>query len=176
MTSAPSNKNAELLAATAQQLKDALRRLEKDQSLSASISSLARLSGVHRNTIYNHGWPLHKLKAIKENRAQLKEGEAASKAAQKSPEQLLELSRLEIIYWFTQLQEARNSKTELTKKVKETESSRNFYMRLAQERLTQLNEQALELTKLHDALALQEEEIAILKGRLALSSSHIASD
>ena len=54
----------------------------------------------------------------------------------------------------------------LTKKVIETESSRNFYMRLSQERLTKMNEQAAEINKLQDALALQEEEIGILKSSL----------
>ena len=167
MSTAPyDEKNQELSKAITLQINEALRRLEKDSTLPASASSLAKLSGVHRNTLYNHKWPLDKLKAIKEKRARHKEEEAFSKATQKPPEELLELSRLEVIYWFTQLQDARNLNVGLTKKVKETESSRNFYMRLAQERLAKMNEQAAEINKLQDALALQEEEIEILKNSL----------
>ncbi|WP_409313569.1 hypothetical protein [Pseudomonas putida] len=164
MSSAPyDDKNAELAAAITQQLNEALRRLEKDSSLSASASSLAKLSGVHRNTIYNRKWPLEKLKEIKATRALQKEEEASSKAVKKSSEELLELSRLEVVYWFTQLQDARSSVTSLTKKAKETESSRNFYMSMALERLTKINEQAAEIAKLQDALALLEEEISHLR-------------
>lgn len=165
MSSAPyDDKNAELAAAITQQLNEALRRLEKDSSLSASASSLAKLSGVHRNTIYNRKWPLERLKEIKQKRAQQKQEETVSAAAQKSPEELLELARLEVIYWFTQLQDARNSVASLTKKGKETESSRDFYMKLAHERLIIVNEQASEVSKLQDALAMQEEELRLLKG------------
>ena len=157
------DKNAELAAAITQHLNETLHRLEKDSSLPASASSLAKLSGVHRNTIYNRKWPLVKLKEIRAKRALQKAEEASSKAVQKSPEELLELSRLEVVYWFTQLQDARSSVASLTKKVKETESSRNFYMNIALERLTKINEQASEIIKLQDALALQEEEISQLK-------------
>ena len=107
MSTAPyEEKNQELSKAITLQINEALRRLEKDPTLPASASSLAKLSGVHRNTLYNHKWPLDKLKAIKEKRALQKEEEAFSKATQNPPEELLELSRLEVIYWFTQRQDA----------------------------------------------------------------------
>ena len=166
MSSAPyDDKNAELAAAITQQLNDALRRLEKDSSLSASASSLAKLSGVHRNTIYNRKWPLEKLNEIKAKRALQKEEAASSKASKRSPEELLELSRLEVIYWFTQLQDARTSNRSLTKTSKETEASRNFYMKLALERLTKINEQASEISKLRDAIDLLEQEVNLLRGK-----------
>lgn len=155
--------NDEIFEAITRQLNEALRRVEKDSSLSASVSSLARLSGVHRNTIYNRKWPQDKLKEIKEKRAQQKREEKILKAVQKSPEELLELCRLEVIYWFTQLQDARSSVSSLSKKNKETESSRNFYLKLSQERLEEINRQANEIMKLRDALELQEDEIARLK-------------
>lgn len=160
-----SRRNDELLAATSQQIRDALRRLESDVSLSPSISSLAKLAGVHRNTIYNHNWPLDRLKSIKERRRQAKEMKTASKTSQKSPAELLELSRLEVVYWFTQMVDARNAKMELANTMAETESSRNFYMGLAQERLAKLNEQALLIDKLRNTLDAQEEELAVLKRR-----------
>jgi hypothetical protein len=97
MSSAPyDDKNSEQFEAVTEQLEEALRRLEKDSSL--SVSSLARLSGVHRNTIYNRKWPQEKLAEIKERRIQLKKDAAIAKAAPESPELLLEQCRLEAIY------------------------------------------------------------------------------
>lgn len=168
MSSAPyDEKNEELFEAITRQLNEALRRLEKDSSLSASVASLAKLSGVHRNTIYNRKWPQDKLNEIKEKRVQQKKNEAASKATQKTPEELLELSRLEVIYWFTQLQDARNSNSSLNKKLKETEMSRNFYMKQSQVYLENINKQTYEINKLRDALALLEEELSLLKRNLS---------
>ena len=54
---------------------------------------------------------------------------------------------------------------ELANTMAETESSRNFYMGLAQERLAKLNEQALLIDKLRNTLDAQEEELAVLKRR-----------
>ena len=168
MSSAPyDDKNSELFEAVTEQLKEALRRLEKDSSLSASVSSLARLSGVHRNTIYNRKWPQEKLEEIKERRKQQKKDEAIAKAAPESPEVLLEQCRLEVIYWFTQVQDAREAKTALNTSLKETEASRNIYMRLSQERLETINKLRSEISKLQDALALQEEELLLMKQKLA---------
>ena len=160
-------KNIEQFEAVTQQLKEALSRIERDSSLSASASSLARLSGIHRNTIYNRKWPQIKLNEIKQKRAQQKEDDAISKAAQKTPEELLELSRLEVIYWFTQLQDARNSNSSLSKSLKTTELSRDFYMKSSREHLKTINKQTYEINKLRDALALQEDVLSLLKLNLS---------
>ncbi|MHC8383967.1 hypothetical protein [Pseudomonas sp. LB3P14] len=160
-------KNNEQFEAVTRQLNEALRRIERDSSLSASASSLARLSGIHRNTIYNRKWPQDKLNEIKQKRAQQEEYNAISKAEKKTPEELLELSRLEVIYWFTQLQDARNSNSSLSMSLKTTESSRDFYMKLSRDRLETINKQTYEINKLRDALALQEEELSLLKRNLS---------
>ncbi|WEK31575.1 MAG: hypothetical protein P0Y58_05090 [Candidatus Pseudomonas phytovorans] len=168
MSSAPyDDKNSEQFEAVTEQLKEALRRLEKDSSLSASVSSLARLSGVHRNTIYNRQWPQEKLAEIKERRIQQKKDAVIAKAAPESPEVLLEQCRLEVIYWFTQLQAAREANTALNNSLKETESSRNIHMKLSQERLQTINKLTSEINKLQDALALQEEELLLMKHKLS---------
>lgn len=160
-------KNIEQFEAVTRQLNEALRRIERDSSLSASASSLARLSGIHRNTIYNRKWPQDKLNEIKQKRAQQKEEDATSKTIKKTPGELLELSRLEVIYWFTQLQDARNSNTSLSKSLKTTEASRDFYMKSSRNHLETINKQTYEINKLRDALALQEEELSLLKRNLS---------
>jgi hypothetical protein len=141
-------------------LTEALRKIEKDLSLRTSVTELARQANVHRNTIYHRKWPLEKLAAIKEKRAQQKIEQALLQASELSPEKLLEQSRLEIIYWFTQLQDARSSNTLMIKKTKETEASRDFYVKLATDRLMVINKQKTEIRKLQDALTLIEEEFS----------------
>jgi hypothetical protein len=162
-------KNIEHFEAVTRQINEALRRIERDSSLSASASSLARLSGIHRNTIYNRKWPQDKLNEIKQKRTQQKVDDAQSKAAKKTPEELLQLSRLEVIYWFTQLQDARNSNSSLSNSLKTTESSRDFYMKSSRDHLETINKQTYEINKLRDALALQEEELSLLKLNLSQS-------
>lgn len=151
MSAAPHDqKNDESFEAITRPLNEALRKIEKDVSLSATVAELARQANVHRNTIYHRKWPLEKLAQIKENRAQQKKSQASSKASELSPEKLLEQSRLEVIYWLTQLQDARASITSLNTRNKETEGSRNFYMKPEQERLATINKKISEIRKLQD--------------------------
>jgi len=123
-----------------QSLNDALRKIEKDLSLSPSVTELAKQASVHRNTIYLRKWPLEKLATIKSHRTQQKKEQALLKASGVTPEKLLEQSRLEIIYWFTQLQDARLSNKILLKEKVDIEKSRNFYMELANKRLESIKE------------------------------------
>lgn len=146
-----------------QLLNDALRKIEKNLSLSTSVTELARQAKIHRNTIYLRKWPLKKLATIKSNRTQQKKEQALLKASGVTPENLLEQSRLEIIYWFTQLQDARLSNKTLLKEKIDIEKSRNFYMELANKRLESINQNRIEIQKLQDALALLEEELSQLK-------------
>lgn len=167
MSSAPyDQKNSESLEATRQLLHEALNKIEKDTSLRVNVSELARIAGVHRNTVYQHKWPVQKLAQIKENRQQQIADQKAAKAAELSPEQRMEKSRLEIIYWFTELQEARSSVASLKKEKAETERSRNTYMALARQRLEVNNQKDAEIEKLRHVVQLLEEELAALRGEL----------
>jgi hypothetical protein len=98
-TAAYDAKNEENFEAVTLALDAALKKMEKDSSISANATQLAKLAGVHRNTIYHRVWPLERLQEIKAKRAQQKKDEAATKAQTRTPEELLELSRLEIVYW-----------------------------------------------------------------------------
>lgn len=168
MSSAPyDQKNSESLDATRKRLREALDKIEKDTSLRVNVTELGRIAGVHRNTIYQHKWPLQKLTEIKENRQQQIADQAAAKAAELSPQQKLERSRLEIIYWFTELQEARASVTSLKQEKAETERSRNTYMALARQRLEANNQKDAEIEKLRHVLELLEEELAALRGQMS---------
>ncbi|MHA5498402.1 hypothetical protein ACVSNS_01220 [Pseudomonas aeruginosa] len=144
-------------------LAEALQKIDKDLSLRPTVAELARQAKIHRNTIYLRNWPLEKLTAIRERRIQNKSEEAFQAATQLSPDEALRQSRLEIIYWFTMLQDARASNESLTSELRITASSRDIYIKLATERLEVINSRNLEITKLRDALTLLEEELSRLK-------------
>ncbi|UUY07069.1 helix-turn-helix domain-containing protein [Pseudomonas sp. J452] len=122
------SKNEESFEAGTRALDEALNKIQKNPSISANVSQLAKLAGVHRNTIYHREWPLERLKEIKAQRAKQKKDLAAANAEIRSPEELLELSRLEIVYWFTQIQDARATNTVLLANLRKTEEARDMYM------------------------------------------------
>lgn len=57
--------------------------------------------------------------------------------------------------------------TALNNSLKETESSRNIHMKISQERLQTINKLTSEFNKLQDAVAVQEEELLLMKHKLS---------
>lgn len=49
-------------------LEKALKEIENNKNLKASVAQLERMTGIHRNTISNREWPVKKLKEIKKER------------------------------------------------------------------------------------------------------------
>lgn len=172
MSAAPyDTKNAENFDAVTHSLNEALKRIEKDSSLSVNVITLAKLAKVHRNTIYHREWPKEELKRIKAGREQAKKDQALAKANTKSPEELLELSRREIVYWFTQLEEARVSIKSLTASNAVAAKSRDYYMEnytISQETISMLR---AEISKLQTAMAVLEDEFTKLKSSTEDSSA-----
>lgn len=164
MSAAPyDTKNAESFDTLTYSLNEALKRIEKDLSLPVNVTTLAKLANVHRNTIYHREWPAVELKRIKAGREQQKKNQVIAKANTKSPEQLLEQSRLEILYWFTQLEDARTSVKSLTATNKLTAQARDFYMveyKKDQDTIGKLN---IDISKLKYAIAVLEDELTKIK-------------
>ncbi|ANY89598.1 hypothetical protein HB13667_03975 [Pseudomonas putida] len=165
-TAAYDAKNEENFEAVTLALDAALKKMEKDSSISANATQLAKLAGVHRNTIYHRVWPLERLQEIKAERAQQKNDEAAAKAQTRTPEELLELSRVEIVYWFTQVQDARAANTELLNNLRETEKARDMYMDDHQEALRVINQMRVNIRKLEHTIVVLQDEIQQLQGRM----------
>lgn len=165
-TAAYDAKNEESFEAVTLALEAALKKMDKDSSISANATQLAKLAGVHRNTIYHRSWPLARLKEIKAKRAQQKIDEAAAKVQTRTPEELLELSRLEIVYWFTQVQDARAGNTQLLNSLRETEKARDMYMQDHREALTIISQMRVNIRKLEHTIVVLQDEIQQLQGRL----------
>ena len=49
-------------------LTQGLLRIAADKELKVTVAELSRITGIHRNTIRQRGWPLDRLEAIKDNR------------------------------------------------------------------------------------------------------------
>jgi FtsZ-binding cell division protein ZapB len=164
-TAAYDSKNEESFEAVTLALDAALKKMERDSSIPANVTQLAKLAGVHRNTIYHRQWPLGRLKEIKAKLAQQKEDKAAAKAESRSPEELLELSRLEIIYWFTQLQDARSNNASLMTDIRMTAKARDHYMDEHQQCLGIINQLRSDIRKLENTILVLQDEIHQLQGR-----------
>jgi chromosome segregation ATPase len=154
-------KNVESFDAVTFNLTEALKRIEKDLSLPVNVTTLAKLADVHRNTIYHRGWPKNELTRIKAAREQAKKDQAVAKADTKS----LELSRLEIMYWFTQLEDARTSNKSLTATNKLTASSRDHYMSEVTKNRELISKLRTDISKLESTITVLEDEIAKLQSR-----------
>ncbi|MBK4998603.1 hypothetical protein IAE37_000879 [Pseudomonas sp. S31] len=163
-TSAYDAKNEESFEAVTLALDAALNKMEKDSSIAANVTQLAKLAGVHRNTIYHRAWPLERLREIKAKRAQQKNDNAAAIAQTRTPEELLELSRLEIVYWFTQLQDARAANIELQASLRKTAQARDMYMRDHQQCLEVINQLRIDILKLEHTIVVLEDEMRNLQG------------
>lgn len=165
-TAAYDAKNEESFEAVTLALDAALKKMEKDFSISANATQLAKLAGVHRNTIYHRAWPLERLQEIKAKRAQQKNDQAVAKAQTRSPEELLELSRVEIVYWFTQVQDARAGNTDLLNTLRVAEKARDMYMEDHQEALRVIHQMRVNIRKLEHTIVVLQDEIQQLQGRL----------
>lgn len=162
-TSPYETKNAENFDATTFRLREALKQIENDLSLTVKATTLAKLANVHRNTIYQREWPREELNRIKAAREQQIKERSIEKTKTKSPEELLEQSRLEILYWFTQLEEARISVKSLTATSQQTARSRDYYIEKANKSQEIISELRADILKLQSAMAILEDELTKTK-------------
>ncbi len=69
MTRAFDDRNAKDFDEITHRIEAALGRIEADKSYSTSQAELARLACVSRSTLHNRGWPIVRLNAIRQHRA-----------------------------------------------------------------------------------------------------------
>lgn len=92
-----------------ERINEALLKMASDPSIKATVTQLAEIAGVHRNTVTNREWPVERVSAIK---AQRKAEAERNKSKDKEPDAeavlttKLEKARLEILFWFRKYNEA----------------------------------------------------------------------
>lgn len=139
-----------------EQLAQGILQIASDKSLKPTVAELSRITGIHRNTIRQRGWPMDKLEAIKENR--LVEVMVQKVRAEKKQDpktiltQRLEKSRLEVLYWFNKYQNAESSCATFNKRLDGVLESRAYYVEQNAELSAMVKQQEIEIQKLRDAL------------------------
>lgn len=156
------SKNHENFEAVTRRLNDALAKMAKDSSIPANVAALARLANVHRNTIYQRKWPQEELKALKKKREHERKTLALTAAEFISPEERLEHSRLEILYWFTQLEDARLQNDDLRSTLILTAKARDKYKEDHSECLARLNQAKTDILRLENMVLLLQDELSRL--------------
>jgi hypothetical protein len=121
-------KNIEEFEAVTERINEALLTIAKDNSLKATITELASLANVHRNTITNREWPITRLSTIKADRlsAALKQKEVQS-FKKVSLDDKLTKANLEILYWFNKSIEYEELYNERSKSYSLMSKSRDSY-------------------------------------------------
>lgn len=150
-------KNKEDFEANTLSLNNALREIESNKKLKATVAQLSKMTGIHRNTISNRVEPVQKLKLIKEKRiAELKaHNNQNSSSIKKSIEEKLNQSQSEIIYWFNEYQDMKRFFEHSKKRFEEMRKSRDHYKMLYKiERESHSNTEQ-EFEKLKESLKLE---------------------
>lgn len=134
-TQAFTKKNSEDFEANTRVIEKALQEIEQNKKLKPTIAQLAKMTGIHRNTLSNRVSPIQRLKQIKQTREiERKTKENENNSSQINPINLLEekISNLQIeaIYWFNQYQDLKLSTDNLKKQYKQLKGSQQYYKNL----------------------------------------------
>lgn len=126
-------KNEQDFEDVTERINEALLKIASDRNVRATKSELAKIAGVHRNTIRNREWPIDRLQEIKAQR----KAEAEEKKKGTSPEfkpidvltDKLEKAQLEIMYWFKEHNDVMKRYEGSAESVKYLAKSRDEYKR-----------------------------------------------
>ncbi|WP_180121516.1 hypothetical protein [Acinetobacter sp. YH12086] len=111
-------------------LEKALKEIENNKNLKASVAQLERMTGIHRNTISNREWPVKKLKEIKKEREKEKLREEQSCLQTEPLDKKLTQVQNEVIYWFSMYQEMKVFFENTKQQLKKAKESRDYYEKL----------------------------------------------
>ncbi|EHH1226750.1 hypothetical protein J7G27_003032 [Vibrio vulnificus] len=108
--------------------------IDSNTRLKPTISQLAKLTGIHRNTLRDRQWPKSKLEEIKSKRAVV-EGTYANHKYENAKllETKNELLQTEIVHWFTKCKELETSNEQILVNLKAMSESKELYERLYRE-------------------------------------------
>ncbi|MBM6444443.1 hypothetical protein JQF37_12525 [Pseudomonas sp. MIL9] len=141
-------------------LNDALMKMAGSSKIKASISELARISGIHRNTIRDRGWPLERIEAIKKNRQLDVYRQKLEKEKSVDPLSVLsdrlEASRVEVIHWFNKCLDAEKKRLKTEDQLAMMKESRDTYMNSASVARQEVWAKEAEIEKLRSVIQVLE--------------------
>ena len=146
-------KNSEDYETNTLSINKALLEIEQDPKLKATIAQLSKMTGIHRNTITNRDWPIHKLKEIKDKR-KLKNEESKNHMVvnEISLGEKLVLTQNEVIYWFNQYQDIKLSFENTNNLLKKLKESNDYYREMYEKHKKQVVLAELEINRLKELL------------------------
>ena len=146
-------KNSENYEMNTLSINKALLEIEQDPKLKATIAQLSKMTGIHRNTITNRDWPIHKLKEIKDKR-KLKNEESKNHMVvnEISLGEKLVLTQNEVIYWFNQYQDIKLSFENTNNQLKKLKESNDYYREMYEKHKKQVVLAELEINRLKELL------------------------
>jgi len=122
-------KNQDDFEDVTERINEALLKIASDPSVKATATELSKISGVHRNTISNRGWPVERIKQIKAQRSAEAERRKKGDSLEPKPVDVLtdklEKAHLEIMFWFKKYQDATKLYEGATESVKYLAKSRD---------------------------------------------------
>ncbi|MTI78800.1 MAG: hypothetical protein FH754_15980 [Marinobacter sp.] len=140
-------KNEQNFNDVTERINEALLKIASDSSIKATVTELAEIAGVHRNTINNREWPAKRLKAIKAERKAEWERKT-QKTDTPNPLHVLtsklQMARLETLHWFNQYNEVRafyEGAQENVKYLSKTRESHKQEVQALQGRLRELEQE-----------------------------------
>ncbi|ATC81447.1 hypothetical protein [Pseudoalteromonas agarivorans] len=153
-------KNSEDYEANTAELNTALNKIESNKKLKATITALSKMTGIHRNTITNRGWPAERLKKIKEARNKFEQEQQQLKSqndndVQNQLESKFESAKKEIVYWFNEFQDMKRFYEHSDKRFQKMRESRDYYKELYERERKLLLATQQEAEQLRDLLELR---------------------
>lgn len=143
-------------------LTEAITAISRDGDIKATVTELSRMSGVHRNTIYQRRWPIEKLGLIKDQRALKQMALARKKVKRQDPvsilENKLEKSRLEVVYWFNKYRDSEQTAIAFETRLTRVRDARDVSLKISEERLAKIQSLEAEIEKLRDVITFLEAE------------------
>jgi DNA repair exonuclease SbcCD ATPase subunit len=112
-------------------INECIHKIKGDLELKPTLSQLAKLTGMHRNTLSNRVWPKQQLDEIKLEREREKKNDTVEKVSKKDQfrvlEDKLDKAKLELIHWFTKTRDLQDSKTQLEANLQRMTEARDTY-------------------------------------------------
>ncbi|MBD1564300.1 hypothetical protein P4S52_13210 [Vibrio sp. SA48] len=154
MTEAYDEKNQDDYERNTKLLIEKIDEIERNKNLSPTITQLAELTGIHRNTISAREFPKVRLKEIKKNRLEKKKAEQKEKipTQKKILEDSLDNAQKELVYWFQKCSALDTSNKQLQKNLDKMSESRKVYEQMLSEERQKVVALKAELNQIKNVL------------------------
>lgn len=150
-------KNQEDFDANSQALADALDKIAQDKKLKPTIAQLSKLTGIHRNTISERGWPKERLEKISNARdselaRKKKKAEAKGGNTKELLQKSLDQTQQEVVFWFNEYQDTKKYFDHKSNQFEKMRDSRDYYLKELESERKKSKDLQIEVDQLKDII------------------------